>query len=40
MIERPGRFNARLEAFLAEMPGERVAPAEPPLEADSLGTPS
>lgn len=29
MIERPARFNARLEAFLAETPGERVAPAEP-----------
>lgn len=29
MLERPERFNALLEAFLAEAPGERVAPAEP-----------
>lgn len=29
MIERPARFNALLEAFLEEAPGERVAPAEP-----------
>jgi pimeloyl-ACP methyl ester carboxylesterase len=29
MLERPVRFNALLEAFLAEAPGERVAPAEP-----------
>jgi pimeloyl-ACP methyl ester carboxylesterase len=29
MLERPARFNALLEAFLAEAPGERVAPAEP-----------
>ena len=28
MLERPGRFNALLEAFLEEGPGERVAPAE------------
>jgi len=29
MLERPAQFNALLEAFLAEAPGERVAPAEP-----------
>jgi pimeloyl-ACP methyl ester carboxylesterase len=29
MLERPARFNAVLEAFLAEAPGGRVAPAEP-----------
>ncbi|HEU4701487.1 MAG TPA: alpha/beta fold hydrolase [Conexibacter sp.] len=29
MLERPAAFNALLEAFLAEAPGERVAPAEP-----------
>ncbi|HXE44713.1 MAG TPA: alpha/beta fold hydrolase [Conexibacter sp.] len=29
MLERPARFNALLEAFLSEAPGERVAPAEP-----------
>jgi pimeloyl-ACP methyl ester carboxylesterase len=29
MLERPATFNALLEAFLAEAPGERVAPAEP-----------
>jgi pimeloyl-ACP methyl ester carboxylesterase len=27
MLERPARFNALLDAFLAEAPGERVAPA-------------
>jgi len=31
MLERPATFNALLEAFLAEAPGERVAPAEPEL---------
>jgi len=34
MLERPARFNAALEAFLAEEPGERVAPAAPELDAD------
>jgi pimeloyl-ACP methyl ester carboxylesterase len=29
MLERPATFNALLEAFLDEAPGERVAPAEP-----------
>jgi pimeloyl-ACP methyl ester carboxylesterase len=29
MLERPATFNALLEAFLAEAPGERVAPPEP-----------
>lgn len=29
MLERPARFNALLEAFLREAPGERVAWAEP-----------
>jgi len=29
MLERPERFNALLDAFLAEGPGERVAPAQP-----------
>jgi pimeloyl-ACP methyl ester carboxylesterase len=28
MLERPAAFNALLEAFLAEAPGERVAPPE------------
>lgn len=28
MLERPGSFNALLEAFLSEAPGERVASAE------------
>ncbi|HEX4807227.1 MAG TPA: alpha/beta fold hydrolase [Conexibacter sp.] len=27
MLERPARFNALLEAFLRETPGERIAPA-------------
>jgi pimeloyl-ACP methyl ester carboxylesterase len=34
MLERPERFNALLDAFLAEAPGERVAPAE--LEHDAV----
>jgi pimeloyl-ACP methyl ester carboxylesterase len=29
MLERPDRFNALLETFLSEAPGERVGPAEP-----------
>lgn len=33
MLERPGRFNTLLEAFLSEAPGERVASAE----ADAAG---
>jgi pimeloyl-ACP methyl ester carboxylesterase len=34
MLEQPATFNALLEAFLAEAPGERVAPAEPEPEPD------
>jgi pimeloyl-ACP methyl ester carboxylesterase len=33
MLERPARFNALLEDFLAEQPGERIATAEPTLDA-------
>lgn len=36
MLERPARFNAQLAAFLAETPGERVAPAEPAATGDAL----
>jgi pimeloyl-ACP methyl ester carboxylesterase len=39
MLEQPARFNALLEAFLAESPGERIAPEEPALDA-SDGAPS
>jgi pimeloyl-ACP methyl ester carboxylesterase len=35
MIERPARFNALLEAFLAEEPGERVSSAEPTRDAQT-----
>jgi pimeloyl-ACP methyl ester carboxylesterase len=34
MLERPATFNALLEAFLDEAPGERVAPPEPELEGE------
>ena len=29
MLERPARFNALLEEFLAALPGDPPAPAEP-----------
>ncbi len=34
MLERPATFNALLEAFLTEAPGERVAPPEPEPDAE------
>lgn len=36
MLERPERFNALLETFLSEAPGERAAPAEPAAAGDAL----
>lgn len=39
MLERPARFNALLEAFLSEAPGERVASAEAEPEAESESEP-
>jgi pimeloyl-ACP methyl ester carboxylesterase len=34
MLERPETFNTLLESFLAEAPGERVAPPEPDADAE------